>query len=322
MALPIGPIIGTLADNLRLRKSVMPISKRRLTQWADGLEIPRGGDTILYTGHMYQMIPSIASMESQISKIENNRFVQKAMGIGRFINRFINTSAFMARPGAKEQAIADGHLRNIARLLKAAGVPFGYLYGEEQYAGALVCDLGMEEVFQKHAKQLYAMLKKNKVRRVITVDPHTTDMLATVYPTFIDGYDIEVKSYLEVLAESPLAVKRTIDRDVVIHDSCIYARYLDILEPPRALLERSGATIKTQDNSGKATQCCGGPIESLYPSKAMAMAKKRIEQLKSANGKNVVTMCPICLLNLRGAADGGLSICDISEHLAEAFCDE
>ena len=38
-------------------------------------------------------------------------------------------------------------------------------------------------------------------RRVITIDPHTTNMLRSVYPKLIPGYDIQVKTYLEVLAE-------------------------------------------------------------------------------------------------------------------------
>ena len=46
------------------------------------------------------------------------------------------------------------------------------------------------------------MFKKNGVEKIITVDPHTTHTLRTVFPEFVKGFDIEVKSYLEVLAES------------------------------------------------------------------------------------------------------------------------
>ena len=322
MALPIAPIIGTLSDNLRLRKTVMPMPKRRLTGWADGLNIPRGGETVLYTGHMYQMVPSIAAMEARIAKFSQHKLAPKAVRIGRVLNRLVNALPFVIRPGAEEQARANKRLRNIARLLQAAEVSFGYLYEEEQYAGALVCDLGMEEVFQAHARQLYAMLKKNGVRRVITVDPHTGDMLANVYPKFIEDYDLEVKSYLEVLAESTIKPKRALDSDVVVHDSCIYARHLSVVGPPRDLLARSGARLSTPANGGKATHCCGGPAESLYPEKARAIADKRVAQLAAEGGKEVVTMCPLCLLNLQGAANGNLSIRDISEHLVEAFCEK
>ena len=62
------------------------------------------------------------------------------------------------------------------------------------------------------------------VRRVITVDPHTTHMLRSVFPKLADGYDVEVQSYLEVLAERELPARPAAVREVVVHDSCVYAR--------------------------------------------------------------------------------------------------
>ncbi len=320
MPLPIGDIIGILADNLRLRGSVMPLSRRRLTRWADGLNLPRGGETVLYTGHMYQLMPSIASMESRIAEMEDS-WMTKTMGLGRIVNKFMNTSWFMSWPDGADQARFDDRLRNVARLLQAAGVEFGYLYEKELYAGALVCDQGVDEVFQAHARRVYAMLKKHGVKKAITVDPHTTDMLRTVYPKLIPGYDIEVQSYLEVLADSGMAVREALDTEVTVHDSCVYARYENVIDQPRALLRRAGATLAEQPDSGALTQCCGGPIESLYPTKAKDIAKKRLEQLKQSGCGKVAAMCPICLLNLRRAANGdGTEVKDISEYLVRAYC--
>jgi Cysteine-rich domain len=320
MPLPIGDVIGILADNLRLRKSVMPLSTRRATRWAKGLNLPMGGDTVLYTGHMYQLMASIAALESQMAGMENS-WVTRTMGVGRMVNKFINTSRFMAWPSAKLQEAFDTRLRNIALLLKAANVEFGYLYGEELYAGALVCDQGMDEVFRAHARKVQAVLEKHGVKRVITVDPHTTDMLRTVYPKVLDGYALEVKSYLEVLGEKGMECRAPLDGDVVVHDSCVYARYENVVDEPRQLLVRAGATVKEQDDSGKLTQCCGGPIESLFPSKAKDIAKTRIAQLEKSGCKNIAAMCPICLLNLTKAANGnGVDVRDISEYLAKAYC--
>ena len=47
MPLPTGDVIGILADNLRLRRSVLPISGRSATRWARGLNLPRGGETVV-----------------------------------------------------------------------------------------------------------------------------------------------------------------------------------------------------------------------------------------------------------------------------------
>jgi hypothetical protein len=57
MSLPIEPVVGLLADNLRKRRSVMPLTSRPATRWAAGLDLPMGGETVLYTGLVYQIIP-------------------------------------------------------------------------------------------------------------------------------------------------------------------------------------------------------------------------------------------------------------------------
>ena len=67
MALPIGNVLGILSDNLRKRKSVLPLKASTATAWADGLDIPYGGDTVIYTGYMYQLIPSISSLAKRMA---------------------------------------------------------------------------------------------------------------------------------------------------------------------------------------------------------------------------------------------------------------
>ena len=52
MSVPIGATLGIFADNTRLRKSVLPLSARKATAWARGLNLPVGGETVLYTGQM------------------------------------------------------------------------------------------------------------------------------------------------------------------------------------------------------------------------------------------------------------------------------
>ena len=76
MPLPIGDVLGILADNLEKRKGVVPLSPEKATAWAEGLNIPIGGDTIIYTGQMYQLIPSINSMANWMAKFEDSRLTR------------------------------------------------------------------------------------------------------------------------------------------------------------------------------------------------------------------------------------------------------
>lgn len=316
MPLPTGNVLGILADNLERRKGVVPLSPKKAAAWAEGLDIPVGGDTIIYTGQMYQLIPSINAMANWMAKFEDS-WLTKFFSVGRTMNKVVNLSWFLALGSGREQKAYNGLLRNIAHLLRTAGVEFGYLYEQELYSGALLFDEGVDDVFSEQAHRVYRTFKDNGVKRAITVDPHTTNMLRSVYPEIISEYDIEVKSYLELLAECDLNFTKQLQIDVIIHDPCVYARYEDVIAEPRHLLKNAGARIHELELSGKLTHCCGGPLESLFPSKAHAIAAKRVEQLASC-GKQVVTMCPICLANLKRSAGMTLEIKDISEYLVDA----
>lgn len=321
MPLPIAPILGILADNVKQRGSVLPISKKAATGWAKGLNLPKGGDTVIYTGQMYQLIPAIDAMSKQMAMFEESP-ITKLFPLGRFANKIVNLSFFMSLTASKEMKVENNKiLRNIASLLKKSGVEFGYLYGDEMYSGALIYDEGLDEVFVPHAKKVYEKLKKNGVKKIITVDPHTTNMMRDIYPKVVPGYDIEVQSYMEVLAETGHALSplKQCNKELVIHDSCVYARYENMVDQPRKLLKNAGVDVKLPELSGKSTHCCGGPIEALFPKKAHEIAGNRIEQLQE-QGQNIVTMCPICLVNLRKAAGSkGCQLKDISETLADAY---
>lgn len=317
MPLPTRDVIGILADNLRLRRSVLPISTRNATRWARGLDLPRGGETVIYTGMMYQLIPYIEGLVKAEMRLGDS-WLSKLTSLARWINRFVNVSTFMVWAPARLKAEYDQVPINVTRLLKQAGVQFGYLYKDDLYTGALAHDLGSDEVVADHARTVYETLKKHGVKTLITIDPHTTNMLRSVYPKLIPGYDIEVRTYLEVLAERDLTPRVGLSGDVVIHDPCVFARYEGIVDEPRALLGIAGLTVKEPEKSGRMTWCCGGPVESLYPHKAHANAEKRVEQLKAA-GSEVVTMCPMCFVNLSGAVSDGVVFKDISHYLHRAF---
>lgn len=318
MPVPIGTTLGIFADNSLKRKSVLPLTSSEMTAWAKGLEIPAGGETVLYTGGMFQLIPSINSMSRQLARFENS-WITDYFAIGRTLNKVINLSGLIARSGPAERKAYNEPLRNIARLLRRADVKFGYLYDKDLYSGALIYDEGLDDVFLSHARLVYRILKANNVKRVITVDPHTTDILTSIYPKVITGFDIQVKSYLEVLAERKFEVVKQLDTEVTIHDSCIYARHEGIVDQPRLLLKQSGVRIQETELSGKLTHCCGGPLESLFPGKAEEIARKRIGQLADC-ARQVVTMCPICLSNLKRVAPPEIMVQDISDYLVKAYC--
>lgn len=317
MPVPIASTLGMLGDNLRKRKSALPLGRRARTAWARGLDIPHGGETVLYTGQMWQMVPAINAMSHQLGKHENSRSAW-LFGFARSMNRLVNLTPLLARTRPADRRAYNERLRNIARLLRASGVEFGYLYEKELYTGALAHDEGLDAAFVRHAALVQRTLKENGVRRVITVDPHTTNMLRSVYPKLLPGFDVAVQSYLEVLGERRPKALQQLGQSATIHDSCVYARYEGVLEQPRRLLAEGGVTLVEPELSGKLTFCCGGPLETLFPGKSAEIAQRRVAQL-SACSPNVVTACPLCLANLKRVAPDDVKIRDISEYLVDAY---
>ncbi|MBN1547727.1 MAG: (Fe-S)-binding protein [Syntrophaceae bacterium] len=317
MALPIGHILGILVDNVKIRRGVIPLSKRKITAWARGLNLPKGGETVIYTGQLYQLIPSINSMAFWMSKFENS-WITGFFGLGRIANKVINLSWFMGFAKPSERKAYNQVLHNIAKLLINARIQFGYLYKDDLYSGVLLYDEGVDDVFAEHARYVYRKFKKRGVKRIITLDPHTTHVLRHVYPTIIEGFDIKVVNYLELLSESEIDFSRKLNIDISIHDSCIYARYEKIIDEPRHLLQKAGARIHEPEFSGSLTHCCGGPLESLFPGKAHEIASRRMGQL-AACSRNAVTMCPICMAVLKRSSSSNLVVSDIADYLAGAL---
>ena len=206
-------------------------------------------------------------------------------------------------------------LENVAITLIKSGVSFNYVYENDAYSGALLYDLGLEEDFSMHAEGVFRKLKERGVEGVITIDPHTTHMMREVYPKFIDGYDLDVRNYLEILAEKGISGK--LRKEVTIHDPCLFARYERIVEQPRRLLESIGVDVREPERCRNMTLCCGGPIESLSPRISREVASLRMEEL-AKYGKEVVTMCPICNLSLSKVKPDA-ELRDISHYLVEAL---
>ena len=143
-------------------------------------------------------------------------------------------------------------------------------------------------------------------------------MLRSVYPRLVEGFDVRVRSYLEVLAERGLPVGGQLSGEVVLHDSCVYARYEDVVDEPRALLAAAGLAVAEPENARRLTWCCGGPAEALYPGARRPRSRRSGSSSSARSATECVTACPICLVNLRKSANGTMRFRDISEVLAEA----
>jgi L-lactate dehydrogenase complex protein LldE len=99
------------------------------------------------------------------------------------------------------------------------------------------------------------------------------------------------------------------------HDSCHMARELEVVDPPRRLLQQTGATIVPLV---RPDLCCGfgGTFSVRQPEISVAMADDKLASAPGAEA--IVTADPGCLMHLRarGAVSGAIPVVALSTALA------
>ena len=296
-------IIDVLADNIRKTRNPFGAGNRTVNKWWKGADLPTQGDTMLYTGLMYQLMPYIKKTTHHIEQFEDSK-MGHYVWLQKYVPKLLVKLAFVFMAGKGDRKACNGILEAVVKLLRKSQVDVFYNPKLDFYSGILLYDLGDNQGFIEHAGFVAEKLKSNGIHKIITVDPHTTYALKVLYPKYT-GMEFDVKTYFECIDFEA----RNGDGQVTLHDPCFYGRYLELSDVPRKILERFGIEHVEVRNSGKFTHCCGGPAESISPALTKEILTKRYCALKET-GKPILAMCPVCLGNLRkiGADAEDLSV--------------
>ena len=302
-------IIETIAGNVRSTRNPFGIPKFMMNRWYVGSGVPRRGEALLFTGLMYQFIPYIEKSTEYLARYEDTALAGY-LRYARYVPSVLSGLGLATiTPGAAKKKF-NQILRDIVRILQASGTDFYYRPELDQYSGVLLYDLGDQESFVAHARWVAQGLKAAGVKKLITVDPHTTYALKELYPKYT-GIRFEVSSYFEKINLTATNGQRR----VALHDPCFYGRYLGLSDVPARVLSGMGIECAEVQNAGTFTHCCGGPAESISPKLSSEVGARRLAQLQ-ATGAPIVAMCPICLGNLRKL---GADVRDLSGVLAEGL---
>jgi L-lactate dehydrogenase complex protein LldE len=109
----------------------------------------------------------------------------------------------------------------------------------------------------------------------------------------------ELSAFLDAHGAEPPRTNE--GRRIAYHDSCHMARELRISDPPRRLLEQSGAQVVALP---RPDLCCGfgGTFSVRQPEVSVAMADDKLAGAGSSGAEALVTADPGCLMHLRGRA--------------------
>jgi len=303
-------IIDALAANVRKTRSPFGIPKCLDNTWWKKIPLPRESDALLFTGLMYQFNPYIEKFTQYLQKYEDTKLGASLSRLARFAPSRLSGIGLAMMTPREEKERANKILRDIATILIKSRVDFYYKPDLDDYSGILLYDLGDQEGFVQHAKYVAGKLKKAGVKKIITVDPHTTYALKVLYPE-CTGETFDVKAYFELIN---LSSENGTGVHITLHDPCFYGRYLELSDVPRNVLANLGVTVDEVRNSGTFTSCCGGPAESVSPALSREVMERRVKELQSTRAP-IVAMCPICLGNLRKS---GADVEDLSAVIARS----
>ncbi len=282
-----------------------PLGKReKCAEWFHGMEADTGSSDLLYTGNMYQLMAYTQGMNQMREKM--------GKGMSLRMSSIISSLPWLIKlaPIRRDESISgkmDQSLSNIALLLRKSGISLNYLGKDEPYPGTFIYDLGYLDLFRQYAAKVAKILRESGARRIITVDPHTYDLLKNIYPKYVEGFDIEVVHYLDLIEGSSFNGG---NENITYHEPCHFSLREDAYNKPLETL-RSIAQVNLPPRSGRRTKCCGGPDELIFPELTQKISSSRYDELKETKSQKIVTACPICFSNL----NKGPEVIEIGDYL-------
>lgn len=215
----------------------------------------------------------------------------------------------------------------LTKILKEAKVDYAVLGSEETCNGETARRLGNEYLFQAMAETLTEKINSYGVKKIITNCPHCFNTLKNDYPEMGGNWEVHNASDFvnDLVAKGDIKLKSNSQKRVVYHDSCYNARFNDVVEQPRDLIQKaSGAAPVEMDLNRKNAMCCGagGGRMWMEEQKDQRVNIARTEQALSKNPEIIGTSCPFCRVMLSsGVNEKGLGdqvqVMDVMEMVAQ-----
>ena len=216
----------------------------------------------------------------------------------------------------------------VIKILQEAGQQVAYLGMDELCCGHQLIWAGDVEEAQKNAQELIRRMQETGAKQVIF-------SCAGCFNTFKNDYKemgislpfrVEhVAKYLGSIVKK-LGVKKKLQGKMTYHDPCHLGRHTGEYKNPRRIIGRVGAELVEMERSRKEAWCCGagsgGTCLINYPELNQEIRARRIKEAQATGADTLVTACPMCLKNLRDAAQENniaLEFYDLPNLMAEAL---
>ncbi|MFC1910437.1 (Fe-S)-binding protein [Chloroflexota bacterium] len=323
-----------LADNISSKHNILGTSKTEGAKWAKDLGLPRSSDTLFFAGCGYQYMSDLTSLTDFMRKMDKSAIgAERMIGVASFQKKIGIDAAGLFRKVVSKGDKSDAQpLLDAIKVLTKMGYKLGYLGEDEPCCGGLLYYTGLHEEFTKNSKKFYETAKANGVKKIIGMVPSCTYTIRDLAPKFVDGYDLEVRHFLEAVVDKLPSVKLNFPRPVKVtyHDPCQLARFFKLIDAPRQILKsiKNIEFVEPDWTKGEYTTCCGGGagFEAVFPEMSEILAVNRVKELTDTGAEIIVTNCPGCIIQLRNGLkelkNESVQVLDMAQVLAMAMEEE
>lgn len=297
------PVLELIRGNIIKYGNPLALKGSEISAWAKGLNLPKTGDILFYTGGEYQLLPFIDSLVKTMTVMDPNSATFSALlGIRNIVNKTgLAPEKIYASLLAQDKDRFNAVSYKAARILQSLGYDFCYSGEDELYSGALLYELGYWDDLAEYGKRVAKVFKESQAKTIVCLSPHAAEVIKIIYPKFGIHHDLEVKTFVQLVWEQRDKLpKLNTKESVVIHDSCRLARDLGITEEIREVLMAMGVEFKEPYRNRAWTTCCGGPNKFMFPELSHTIAERRVGELQDTGADLILTSCPYCLSSLKG----------------------
>ena len=321
-----------MRDNV-LEKGNIPGVAGDKTEWAKDLNLPRKAEYTFFAGCGYQFMRYVEGMMKAAASMEKIGLgMEKSIGISKLFGKIgIDLPSITGKvTAAGKEDTYTKILVSAVRVFQRLGVDIGYMYEDEPCCGSPLYYSGFLDDYIENANKNFTLFKSLGIKKLVGLIPACTESLRDYYPKYIEGYNLEVYHFIEVVAqrlrESDIKPKLKEKLIIAYHDPCQLSRYLEIIDAPREVMTSiEGLELREPDpeQCKQWSTCCGGGgLEAGDPDLCERLGLKRVEELLNTGANVIVSHCPACVMQLRRSAvkmKADVKVMDLVEILDEAL---
>ncbi|MSZ64108.1 MAG: 4Fe-4S dicluster domain-containing protein, partial [Actinobacteria bacterium] len=192
----------------------------------------------------------------------------------------------------------------VAELLYMAGVNFAVLGKKETCTGDPARRAGNEFLYQILAaenietfREVFAERTKG-TKKVVVTCPHCFTTIGRDYAQ--SGFELEMLHHTQLLNQLlrdkkllPIKMSHTA---MTYHDPCYLGRHNEIYQPPRELLEATGAQISEMPRNKERSFCCGAGGGRMWMEEKLGtqINLNRVDEAIATGAQELAVACPFC----------------------------